>query len=104
MNWWRRLKTWQKWGIVFGATHVFFYSSIFLLVLFNCKVIGNCEGGLLLVLFEYPLYAIVQDWPMTDKNYVFITLFYFPVLGTFLWGLVGCAWGWFVDFYKRLPP
>jgi len=105
MNWWRQLKTWQKWGIAFGGVHVGVYILTWGLVTFSCNVLGNCEGGLLLDLLEYPLYLIVKNPVTMHRYYLLIVFAFYPIFGTVLWSLVGSVLALFWEMIKdRFAP
>jgi hypothetical protein len=98
MNRWRQLKTWQKWGVGFGIAHILIYISAALFISFSCKVVGLCEGGLLLDLIEYPFYLMllkILNISGYDHFYPIIILGFYPIIGTILWSSVGCVLGLF---------
>jgi len=98
MNWSRKLKTWQKWGISFGASHIIIYVFACVLVVYSCRVIGNCEGTLLLDLLEYPFYLLslkILNLSGYEHFYSVIVMAFYPIIGTVAWSLIGCILGLF---------
>ena len=92
MQRWNRLKTWQKWGLVFGCAHLIVIILILLLVVYNRAYGGSGETGLLILLIDYPLYLLIDSiFPrLMDSR---LLLLFFLVFGTLAWTGIGILIG-----------
>lgn len=101
---WKKLKYWQKGGIVFGVFHIIVLSiSIFLLI------IGE-KGVLLIIIFlEFPsllvsgpLFSFVFKREMTIPDFAGYYWMVGFAFGTATWSLIGAFIGYLIDIIKNL--
>lgn len=85
MSWWKRLKGWQKAGIVVGGFHLIMYVTLYLLT-------SGSMGVLLLYDLELPWLLIVSlvigdiAWSGTKAELLVI-----GIIGTVVYSLVGMS-------------
>jgi hypothetical protein len=86
MSWWKRLKAWQKGGVVLGGAHIFVYSL-------GLIIFGSVFGYFVLFL-EYPWVYLYHFLHFPGE------LLFFPadlLLGTVFYALMGAFCGWVVS-------
>jgi len=101
MGWWKKLKVWQKAGIIAGGLHFVIYTP--LLIMTSQIHIGEAGLGLLLIFIEWPWMALLDIFfgdalkvlPFDLKEYSLL------VYGTFVYGLLGIILGLFGEAIKN---
>jgi hypothetical protein len=76
MGWWRKLKIWQKAGMIVGGIYLVVYMTLFLLGLFSPP--GESGIGYLLVFMAWPWIGILIMFgvgPGTYTSMIFIGIF-----------------------------
>ena len=92
MGWWKKLKIWQKAGVIVGGVHLIIYLTIYLLTL-------GSMGILLLYDLELPWLIFISfligdiTWSGTNAE-----LLYIGIIGTIIYSLAGAA----ITFLIRL--
>jgi hypothetical protein len=90
MDWWKKLKMWQKGAIFLGAVHLFAY--------FIGLLLFGPVFGYLVIFLEYPwayLYRLLK-FPGD--------LLFFPfdlLIGTAFYVLIGTLFGWIIGFLSK---
>ncbi len=93
MSWWKRLKLWQKAGILVGVMHIFAY--FFLVIIFRIPYLD--------LFIEYPWLYLLMILGMRSPGNLLI----FPLgflIGTAFYALIGTFFGalcgWVVSLVK----
>lgn len=106
MGWWKKLKGWQKVGIVIGGGHLVCYMGILFLVYIFIPH-GESGLGFLLVFMEWPWMVILSAigiGPIILGPNLFIDMVMRGVLGSLIYGFfaVGVFGGLKMLFNKNI--
>ncbi|HET6464142.1 MAG TPA: hypothetical protein VFH55_00855 [Nitrospiria bacterium] len=101
MNWWKRLKTWQKGAIILGAIHAFTYFLMFL--------IFGSFASYFIIFIEYPWLSILMLLGKALESQYHLLKFpgdlsSFPfglLIGTVFYAFIGALSGWGVASVRR---
>ena len=101
MGWWKKLKAWQKAGIVVGSIHL----VIFMTLLYEAMQIHGESGvGYLLFFMEFPWIAILQvaKWNIGHVNLgTYTSMIIIGTIGTLIYALLAMALGLVLSIFIR---
>lgn len=105
MNWWKRLKGWQKAGIILGSVHMVFY-VILLILAASYAPHGESGLGYLLFFLEWPWMVILGTFHLSIDLIIPVTytgMLITGIIGSFFYALVAMAVGWFLFRIRQRP-